>query len=74
MFDASLARRMLNKIGKELVNAISTAEGETRNEIQRALNDVTFMYDILHLDEIEVVDISKKTHKLNKGGKNHGNC
>lgn len=59
-FDASLARRMLNKIGKELVNAMSTAEGETRNEIQRALNDVTFMYDVLHLDEIEVVDISKK--------------
>jgi hypothetical protein len=51
---------MLNKIGKELVNAMQTAEGEARNEIQRALNDVTFMYDVLHLDEIEVIDISKK--------------
>lgn len=62
MFDAALARKILNKIGKELVNAMSAAEeGDTRkNEIQRALNDVTFMYDILHLDEIEVVDISKK--------------
>ena len=60
MFDAALARRILNKIDKELVNAMSTAEGDTRNEIQRALNDTTFMYDILHLDEIEVVDISKK--------------
>lgn len=59
-FDAALARKILNKIGKELVSAMSTAEGDTRNEIQRALNDVTFMYDILHLDEIEVVDISKK--------------
>ena len=74
MFDATLARKILNKIGKELVNAMQTAEGDTRNEIQRALNDVTFMYDILHLDEIEVVDISKKTHKLNKGGKENGNC
>lgn len=74
MFDAALARKILNKIGKELVNAMSTAEGDTRNEIQRALNDVTFMYDILHLDEIEVVDISKKTHKSNKGGKENGNC
>lgn len=59
-FDAALARKILNKIGKELVSAMSAAEGDTRNEIQRALNDVTFMYDILHLDEIEVVDISKK--------------
>ena len=60
MIDLSLARRILNKIGKELVNAMQMAEGETRNEIQRAFNDVTFMYDVLHLDEIEVVDISKK--------------
>ena len=60
MFDAALARKILNKIGKELVNAMTTAEGETRNEIQRALNDITFMYDILHLDEIEVIDISKQ--------------
>ena len=60
MFDATLARKILNKIGKELVNAMQTAEGETRNEIQRALNDITFMYDILHLDDIEVIDISKK--------------
>lgn len=59
-FDAALARKILNKIGKELVSAMSAAPAPTRNEIQRALNDVTFMYDILHLDEIEVVDISKK--------------
>lgn len=59
MFDATLARKILNKIGKELVNAMTTSEGDTRNEIQRALNDITFMYDILHLDEIEVIDISK---------------
>lgn len=59
-FDAALARKILNKIGKELVNAMSAAPAPIRNEIQRALNDVTFMYDILHLDEIEVVDISKK--------------
>lgn len=61
MIDLSLARRMLNKIGKELVNAMNATSGETQNnEIQRALNDIAFMYDILHLDEIEVVDISKK--------------
>lgn len=59
MFDSSLARKILNKIGKELVNAMNEAEGNTRNEIQRALNDITFMYDILNLDDIEVIDISK---------------
>lgn len=60
MFDAALARKILNKIGKELVSAMGESEGNARNEIQRALNDVTFMYDILHLDEIEVIDISKQ--------------
>ena len=59
-FDAVLARRILNKIGKELLNAMETADKETVKEIQRAYNDTVFMYDILHLDEIEVVDISKK--------------
>lgn len=74
MFDKVLARRVLNKIGKELVNAMQTAEGETRNEIQRAFNDVTFMYDILHLDDIEVIDISKQPTNQTKEEKNYGNC
>lgn len=60
MFDASLARKMLNKIGKELVKALETADKETGKEIQRAFNDVTFMYDVLHLDDIEVINISKQ--------------
>lgn len=61
MFDKVLARRVLNKLGKELVNAFTLAtDQEQREQLQRAINDLTFMYDILHLDDIEVIDISKK--------------
>lgn len=69
MFDKVLARRVLNKLGKELVNAFTLAtDQEQREQLQRAINDLTFMYDILHLDDIEVIDISKQP-TLNKGGK-----
>ena len=61
MFDKVLARRVLNKLGKELVNAFTKAtDQEQREQLQKAINDLTFMYDILHLDEIEVIDISKQ--------------
>ena len=60
MFDKDLARRFLLKINKEVVNAfILSDDDRQRNELQRAINDITFMYDILHLnDNIQVIDIS----------------
>lgn len=58
MFDQTLARRFLNKIGKEIVKGMSSSnQDEVREQLQKALNDITFMYDILHLDEIECIDI-----------------
>lgn len=58
--DADLARRILNKTNKALVAVMcSCNETETRSHIQSALNTMTFMYDILHLDEIELIDIQK---------------
>lgn len=61
MFDADLARRFLNKIGKEVVAAMSSGnDKEVREQLQKALNDIGFMYDILHLNEIEVIDINRK--------------
>lgn len=61
MIDKVLARRVLNKLGKELVNAFTmAADQEQREQLQKAINDLTFIYDILHLDDIEVIDISKK--------------
>ena len=60
MFDKDLARRFMIKINKEVVNAfILSDDDRQRNELQRAINDLTFMYDILHLnDDIQVIDIS----------------
>lgn len=60
MYDKDLARRFLMKINKEVVNAFVLAEEPgQRSELQKAINDITFMYDILHLnDDIQVIDIS----------------
>ena len=62
MYDADLAVRMLNKIGKELVGAMSTDDKKTQRELlQKALNDHGFLYDILHLgdlSEIQMIDIN----------------
>ena len=65
MFDAELATRMMNKIGKELVAAMSSQDPETvREQLQKALNDHGFLYDILHLgpewsEELKVLDIAR---------------
>lgn len=67
MFDQTLARRFLNKIGKEIVKAMSSSsQDEVREQLQKALNDITFMYDILHLDEVECIDISSNPTKTNE--------
>ena len=65
MFDKDLARRFMVKINKEVVNAFILAEDDRqRNELQRAINDLTFMYDILHLnDDIQVIDICSNSNK-----------
>lgn len=69
MLDKVLARRVLNKIWKEVMEAFKISiEPEVVRQLQRALNDLDFMSDILHLDDIEVIDISKQP-TLNKGGK-----
>lgn len=60
--DANLARKILNRINKELVAAmISCRDSETRTILQKALNDMTFIYDVLHLDEVEVINIDNKS-------------
>ena len=61
MFDKVLARRMLNKIWKEVMEGFKVStEPEVVRQLQRALNDLDFMADILHLEDLEVIDISKK--------------
>lgn len=64
MIDKYLARRILNKLGKHLVAAFSAAaDPEQREQLQKALNDLTFMYDVLHLDEADVININSKPIK-----------
>lgn len=75
MIDLSLARRVLNKAGKELSKTLADTviSPDAAVLIQKALDDVTFMFDILHLDEIDAIDI-RKDQTNNKGGQNNGNC
>lgn len=62
MYDAELARRILNKANKELVTAMTQAtQPVVRDAVQKAFNDLTFMYDVLHLDEeLKMIDISNQ--------------
>lgn len=61
MFDKELAKRFMIKINKEVVNAfVASNDNDVRQELQRAINDITFMYDILHLnDDLQVIDVNK---------------
>ena len=61
MIDKVLARRILNKIWKEVMEAFKVSiEPEVVRQLQRAFNDLDFMADILHLEDLEVIDIAKK--------------
>ena len=61
MIDHGLAIRYLNRIGRNLVDGMSkTDDPEVRKYFQEALNNLSFTYDILHLNEIEIIDINKK--------------
>lgn len=62
MYDSALALRILNKANKELVTAMSnTTQPVVRDSVQKAFNDLTFMYDVLHLDDdIKVIDINNQ--------------
>ena len=65
MFDKDLARRFMIRINKEVVEAFAATDNPgVRQELQRAINDLTFMYDILHLnDDIQVIDIGSNSNK-----------
>lgn len=62
MYDPVLARRVLNRANKELVDGMShCTDTFVRECLQRAFNDLTFMYDILHLDEeLKMIDINNQ--------------
>lgn len=58
-YDHELARRILNKAGKEITAAMSEQDNARRHDnLVKALNDVLFMHDVLHLyeKELDVID------------------
>lgn len=58
-FDDLLAYRMLNKINKQLVEAqTKSTEPEVSALINRTFQDVTFLYDVLHIREVDVININ----------------
>ena len=62
MIDHGLAIRYLNRTGRNLVDGMSkTEDPDVRRYFQEALNNLSFLYDILHLNEVEVIDIKNKT-------------
>lgn len=61
MIDHGLAIRYLNRIGRNLVDGMSKSDDpEVRKYFQEALNNLSFTYDILHLNEVELIDIKQK--------------
>lgn len=64
MIDLSLARRFLNKIQKELLEIQELSNDlELDARIASISSKLDLMYDILHLDEIEMIDIRPKQTK-----------
>lgn len=70
MFDADLAIRVMNKLGKELVTAMTSDNPEEiRTQLQKAINDHGLLYDVLHLGPgwddtphtLQVINISNPT-------------
>lgn len=64
MIDLTLARRILNKVQKELLELNERSDDlELAARIQSVSSKIDLMYDILHLDEIEMIDIRPKQTK-----------
>lgn len=61
-YDKVLAMRVINKAGKEITKGIELTENvKCREELQKALNTILFLPDVLHIDdedkkEIDVID------------------
>lgn len=61
MIDTGLAVRYLNRVGRDMVDGMSKCDDpELRRYFQETLNNVAFLFDILHLNELELIDIKQK--------------
>lgn len=63
MFDKWLARKMLNKIQKDNIELLQSLGSITENQqklLQHIIGELDLMYDILHLNDIEIINPSGK--------------
>lgn len=59
MFDKSLARKFLNKIQKDAIEldcSVDIFDEKQERLIKGIISKIDLMYDILHLDEIEIIN------------------
>ena len=62
MIDKWLARKVLNKIQKDNIELLQSLGNITENQqklMQHIIGELDLMYDILHLDNIEIIDPNK---------------
>lgn len=59
MIDLYLARKHMAKLGRALIEAYTSRDPEVVDKnLQTAINEQAFIIDILHLDEIQALDIT----------------
>lgn len=57
MIDKWLARKVLNTIQKKLVKVENmVTDAELTMEIRSCISKLDLMYDILHLDEVDIIE------------------
>lgn len=67
MIDLYLARKHMAKLGRALIEAYTSRDDEVINKaLQTAINEQTFLIDILHLDEIQALDITPSKPNSNQ--------
>lgn len=64
--DRDLARKFLNRLQKALINVQFGEETKRDSELAKAIGIADLLYDILHLEEIEMIDISQNKKKEDK--------
>lgn len=58
-FDDQLAVKILNRMGKGLVQAqIENNNSQVSDILEKVFNDLVLMYDVLHVNEIDVININ----------------
>ena len=67
MIDLYLARKHMAKLGRALIEAYTSRDPEVIDKnLQTAINEQAFIIDILHLDEVQALDITPSKPSTDK--------